>query len=52
MDSVEQAGDGLVGPIVRNEFFFFVVILGAAALLVLREWLALRASRRPRAGGK
>ena len=31
----------LVGPIVRNDIFFFVVILGAAALLVLREWLAL-----------
>jgi high-affinity iron transporter len=31
-----------VGPIVRNEFFFFTVILGAAALLVLREWLASR----------
>jgi high-affinity iron transporter len=31
----------LVGPIVRNEVFFFVVILGAAALLILREWLAL-----------
>jgi high-affinity iron transporter len=31
----------LVGPIVRNDVFFFVVILGAAALLVLREWLAL-----------
>jgi high-affinity iron transporter len=31
-----------VGPIVRNEFFFFTVILGAAALLVLREWMATR----------
>lgn len=31
-----------VGPIVRNEFFFFTVILGAAALLVLREWMAVR----------
>ena len=31
----------LIGPIVRNDVFFFVVILGAAALLVLREWLAL-----------
>ncbi len=30
----------LIGPIVRNDVFFFVVILGAAALLVLREWLA------------
>jgi len=29
-----------IGPIVRNEFFFFTVILGAAALLVLREWIA------------
>ena len=32
----------LVGPIVRNEVFFFTVILGAAALLVLREWMAAR----------
>jgi high-affinity iron transporter len=31
-----------VGPIVRNEVFFFAVILGAAALLVLREWMAAR----------
>jgi FTR1 family protein len=31
-----------VGPIVRNEFFFFIVIFGAAALLVLREWMAAR----------
>jgi len=31
-----------VGPVVRNEFFFFTVILGAAALLVLREWMAAR----------
>ena len=31
-----------VGPIVRNEYFFFVVILGVAALVVIREWLALR----------
>jgi high-affinity iron transporter len=31
-----------IGPIVRNEFFFFTVILGAAALLVLREWMATR----------
>ncbi len=31
-----------IGPIVRNEVFFFTVILGAAALLVLREWLAAR----------
>jgi len=30
----------IIGPIVRNDVFFFVVILGAAALLVLREWLA------------
>src|SRR5271169_248158 len=29
-----------IGPIVRNEVFFFAVILGAAALAVLREWLA------------
>ena len=31
-----------IGPIVRNEFFFFTVILGAAAILVLREWMAAR----------
>ncbi len=31
----------LIGPVVRNDVFFFVVILGAAALLVLREWLAM-----------
>jgi len=31
----------LVGPIVRNDIFFFAAILGVAALLVLREWLAL-----------
>lgn len=31
-----------IGPVVRNEFFFFTVILGAAALLVLREWMAAR----------
>ena len=32
----------LVGPIVRNDVFFFALILGACALLVLREWLALK----------
>jgi FTR1 family protein len=37
----------LVGPIVRNDVFFFVVILGIAALVVLREWLALRQSPAP-----
>ena len=31
-----------VGPIVRNEVFFFGIILGAAAILVLREWMAAR----------
>jgi FTR1 family protein len=31
----------VIGPVVRNDVFFFVVILGAAALLVLREWLAI-----------
>ena len=31
-----------IGPIVRNEVFFFTVILGAAAILVLREWMAVR----------
>jgi len=37
----------LVGPVVRNDVFFFAAILGVAALLVLREWLALR----PASGG-
>lgn len=32
----------LVGPVVRNDVFFFAVILGACALVVIREWLALR----------
>jgi FTR1 family protein len=31
----------IIGPIVRNDVFFFAAILGVAALLVLREWLAL-----------
>jgi high-affinity iron transporter len=31
----------ILGPVVRNEVFFFAAILGVAALLVLREWLAL-----------
>ena len=31
----------VLGPVVRNEIFFFAAILGVAALLVLREWLAL-----------
>jgi FTR1 family protein len=31
----------VIGPIVRNDIFFFAAILGVAALLVLREWLAL-----------
>ncbi len=33
-----------VGPIVRNEYFFFVVILAVTAIVVLREWFALRAA--------
>ncbi len=37
----------LIGPIVRNDVFFFVVILGAAALLVLREWLAIARREEP-----
>lgn len=32
----------IIGPVVRNDIFFFAAILGVAALLVLREWLALR----------
>jgi high-affinity iron transporter len=39
----------IVGPIVRNEVFFFAVILGAAAILVLREWLALAHASQPAA---
>src|SRR5258708_1595150 len=31
-----------IGPIVRNEVFFFTVLLGAAAILVLRDWMAAR----------
>jgi high-affinity iron transporter len=31
----------LVGPVVRNEVFFFAAILGVAAVMVLREWLAI-----------
>ncbi len=42
----------LVGPIVRNDVFFFVVILGAAAMLVLREWLALAHAARTAAAPK
>jgi len=37
----------IIGPVVRNDIFFFAAILGVAALLVLREWLALR----PASGG-
>ncbi|MBI3404711.1 MAG: DUF2318 domain-containing protein [Acidobacteria bacterium] len=32
----------VIGPIVRNDVFFFLVILCVAALLVLREWQAVR----------
>jgi|SRR5579875_231572 len=32
----------IIGPIVSNEDFFFVVILAVTAIVVLREWLALR----------
>jgi len=32
----------VLGPIVRNELFFFVFIFGAAALLILREWQAVK----------
>ncbi len=39
----------IVGPIVRNDVFFFVFILGAAALLVLREWLAITLAGAPAA---
>lgn len=34
----------IVGPIVSNEYFFFVLILAVSAIVVLREWFALRAS--------
>ena len=30
----------LLGPIVANELFFFVFVFGAAALMIIREWLA------------
>lgn len=36
-----QTEMAVLGPVVRNEVFFFAAILGVAALLVLREWLAL-----------
>jgi FTR1 family protein len=39
----------IIGPVVRNDVFFFVVILGAAALLVLREWLAISHRASPEA---
>jgi high-affinity iron transporter len=39
-----------VGPIVRNEYFFFVVILAVTAIVVLREWFALRAAAVDSAG--
>lgn len=32
----------IIGPIVRNDVFFFAIVLGVAALLIVREWLALR----------
>src|SRR3989441_9754312 len=35
-----RAEMAILGPIVGNELFFFVFIFGAAALLILREWLA------------
>jgi uncharacterized membrane protein len=41
-----------IGPVVRNEMFFFAAILGVAALLVLREWLAVRATAVSGAGNE
>jgi FTR1 family protein len=38
-----KAEMALIGPIVRNDIFFFAVVLGVAVLLIVREWLALRA---------
>jgi high-affinity iron transporter len=35
----------IIGPIVRNELFFFVFIFGAAALMILREWQAVKHNR-------
>lgn len=32
----------IIGPIVRNDIYFFVIVLGVAAVLIVREWLALR----------
>jgi len=43
----------IIGPVVRNDVFFFAAILGVAALLVLREWLALpRAAAETNAGSE
>lgn len=32
----------LIGPIVRNDIFFFAIVLGVAAVVILREWMAVR----------
>ncbi|MGH9861334.1 MAG: Fe-S-containing protein [Candidatus Acidiferrales bacterium] len=32
----------IIGPIVRNDIYFFVIVLGVAAVVILREWMALR----------
>jgi FTR1 family protein len=42
----------IIGPVVRNEVFFFAAILGVAALLVLREWLAVRATSESNSGNE
>jgi high-affinity iron transporter len=41
-----------IGPVVRNDVFFFAAILGVAALLVLREWLAVRTVAESGAGNE
>jgi len=47
-----QAEMAIIGPIVRNDVFFFAAVLSVAAVLVLREWLAIpgRAAARNAAG--
>jgi high-affinity iron transporter len=45
-----QTEMAFIGPVVRNEVFFFAAILGVAALMVLREWLAVRSRAKSGAG--
>jgi FTR1 family protein len=41
-----------IGPVVRNDIFFFAAILSVAALLVLREWLAVRTAAESSTGNE